>query len=164
MAKEKTLKQKMLDYVFITAKQPVLLKDLLVANRQFNEGMDVDASRLGFKLSLTKAYILYTSIILGVLVPLSFLTHKELAKIDSHISIIGAVVITAAIFIGFNYFKDWLICTISKNTIRKAWAIHFPFFPYNEYSTKIEEIFEQSLKDEITKKDLEKYILDNLAD
>jgi len=164
MPKEKTLKQKILSYVFITSKQPVLLKDLLVANRQFNERMDVDASRLGFKLSLTKAYILYTSIVLGILVPLSFLTHKELAKIDSHISIIGAVVITAAIFIGFNYFKDWLVATISKDVIKKSWSIHFPFFPYDEYSSKIEEIFEQSLKDEITKKDLERYILDKLAD
>lgn len=164
MPKEKTLKDKILDFVFITSKQPVLLKDLLIANRQYNEGMDVESSRLGFKLKLTKAYILYTTIVLGILVPLSFLTHKELAKIDSHISIIGAVVITAAIFIGFNYFKDWMIKTISLDKIKKSWAIHFPFFPYDEYSSKIEKIYDKAVKEEISKKDLEKYILDNLAD
>ena len=45
MSKEKTIKDKILEYVYIISKQPILLKDLLVANRQHNEGMHVDPAR-----------------------------------------------------------------------------------------------------------------------
>jgi hypothetical protein len=41
--------------------------------------------------------------------------------------------------------------------------LHFPFFTYEEYSKKIDEIFESAMKEEISKRDLEKYILENLS-
>ncbi|WP_122893681.1 hypothetical protein [Arcobacter peruensis] len=164
MPKEKTFKEKILDYIYIVSKQPILLRDLLLANRQYKEGMHVDPAKLGFRLKLTRAYLVYTGLILSVLVPISLLTHKPLAKIDSHISIIGAVVITAIIFIGFNFFRAKMRDNITIELIKKSWKLHFPFFSYEEYSEKIEEIFERSLKEEVPKRELEKYILDNLAE
>ena len=107
---------------------------------------------------------LYMGMILSVLIPVSGLTHKPLADIDSHISIIGAVVITAIIFIGFNFFRAKMRDAITIELIKRSWKIHFPFFSYDEYSEKIEEIFEKSLKEEVSKRELEKYILDNLTD
>ena len=95
MPKEKTFKEKILDYIYIVSKQPILLRDLLIANRQYKEGMHVDPAKLGFRIKLIRAYLVYMGIILGILVPLSGLTHKPLAHLDSHVSIIGAVVITA---------------------------------------------------------------------
>lgn len=163
MTKEKTFKKKILDYIYNTSKQPILLKDLLVANRQHNEGMHVDPAKLGFRIRLVRAYIVYIAIVLAILVPISLLTHKPLAKIDPHISIIGAMIITAAIFIGFNFFRDKMRDVITKELIRRSWKLRFPFFSYDEYSKKIDEIFEKSLKDEVSKRDLEKYILDNLS-
>ena len=163
MSKEKTFKNRILEYVYIISKQPILLKDLLVANRQHNEGMHVDPAKLGFRIRLTRAYTLYVAIVLGILVPISLLTHKPLAKIDPHISIVGAMIITAAIFIGFNFFRDKLRDVVTKELIKRSWKLHFPFFSYEEYSKKIDEIFESSIKDEVTKRDLEKYILDKLT-
>lgn len=163
MSKEKTLKNRVLEYVYTISKQPVLLKDLLVANRQHNDGMHVDPAKLGFRIRLIRAYIVYIALVLVILVPISLLTHKPLAKIDPHISILGAMVITAAIFMGFNFFRDRMRDSITKELIKRSWRLHFPFFSYDEYSEKIDDIFEKSLKDEITKRDLEKYILDNLS-
>ena len=70
MSKEKTFKNRVLEYVYIISKQPILLKDLLVANRQHNEGMHVDPAKLGFRIRLTRAYALYVAIVLGILVPI----------------------------------------------------------------------------------------------
>ena len=163
MSKEKSIKSSILEYIYTISKQPVLLKDLLVANRQYNEGMHVDPAKLGFRIRLTRAYFVYILIVLAILVPISLLTHKPLAKIDPHISILGAMIITAAIFIGFNFFRDKMRDIMTKELIKKAWKLHFPFFSYEEYSTKIDKIFENSIKDEISKRDLEKYILEKLT-
>mgnify|MGYP000588387697 FL=1 len=163
MSKEKTIKNKLLEYVYTISKQPILLKDLLVANRQHNDGMHVDPAKLGFRIRLIRAYIVYIGIVLAIIVPISLLTHKPLAKIDPHISILGAMVITAVIFIGFNFFRDKMRDTMTKELIVRSWKLHFPFFSYEEYSSKIDEIFEKAMKEEISKRDLEKYILDNLS-
>lgn len=164
MPQKKSLKQKILDYVFIISKQPVLLKDLLDANRQHNEGMHVDPSKLGFRLRLARAYQIYILIVFLIVVPISLITHKMLANIDSHVSILGAMIITAAIFIGFNFFQAKLNDEIAKSQIKKSWKLRFPYFSYDEYRYKIEDIYQKALKEEISKKDLEKYILDNLVE
>ena len=163
MSKEKTIKNKILEYVYTISKQPILLKDLLVANRQHSDGMHVDPAKLGFRIRLIRAYIVYIGIVLAIIVPISLLTHKPLAKIDPHISILGAMVITAVIFIGFNFFRDKMRDTMTKELIVRSWKLHFPFFSYEEYSLKIDNIFEQAMRDEISKRDLEKYILENLS-
>ena len=163
MSKEKTIKNKLLEYVYTISKQPILLKDLLVANRQHNDGMHVDPAKLGFRIRLIRAYIVYIGIVLAIIVPISLLTHTSLAKIDPHIYILGAMVITAVIFIGFNFFRDKMRDTMTKELIVRSWKLHFPFFSYEEYSSKIDEIFEKAMKDEISKRDLEKYILENLS-
>ena len=53
MAREKSITKRVLNYIFTRSKQPVLLKDLLVATKQYNQGMEVDAGRLGFRLKLS---------------------------------------------------------------------------------------------------------------
>jgi hypothetical protein len=164
MPQKKSLKQKILDYVFIISKQPVLLKDLLDANRQQNEGMHVDPSKLGFRLRLARAYQVYILLVLIVVIPISAISHKVLANVDSHISILGAMIITAVIFIGFNFFQSKLYDEIAKSQIKKSWRLRFPYFSYDEYRYKVEEIYQKALKEEISKKDLEKYILDNLVE
>lgn len=163
MSKEKTIKNKILEYIYTISKQPILLKDLLVANRQHNDGMHVDPAKLGFRLRLIRAYQVYIAIVLAIVIPVSLLTHKPLAKIDPHISILGAMAITAIIFIGFNFFRDRMRDSMTEELIIRSWKLHFPFFSYEEYSEKIDEIFEKSMKEEISKRDLEKYILDNLS-
>ncbi|WP_044418902.1 hypothetical protein [Halarcobacter anaerophilus] len=164
MTKEKSLKEKILDYIYILSKQPLLLRDLLEANRQFNEGMHADPSKLGFRLNLSRAYLVYILIVLAILIPLSAILHQPLANIDPHISILGAMIITAVIFIGFNFFLAKMRDEITYKQIKRSWALRFPYFPYEEYNKKIEEIYLKAIKEEISKKDLEKYILDNLVE
>lgn len=163
MNREKNIKSYILNYIYTTSKQPILLKDMLVASVQFSNDMEVDSSRLGFRLRLTRAYLVYVWIVLAVLLPISLLTHKMLAKIDSHISIVGGMMITALIFMGFNYFKDFVKNAMTKATIKKAWSLHFPFFSHEEYASQVNEIFVQAMREEISKRDLQKYILDRLS-
>ncbi|MDY0051168.1 MAG: hypothetical protein RBR65_01395 [Aliarcobacter sp.] len=163
MSKEKTIKNKILEYVYTTSKQPILLKDLLVANSQHLDGMLVDPAKLGFRIKLIRAYIVYIGLVLAILVPISLLTHKPLEKIDPHVSIVGAMIITAAIFIGFNFFRDSLRDIMTKNLIEKSWKLRFPYFSYEEYASKVDVIFKKGMKEEIPKRDLEKYILENLS-
>ncbi len=164
MPQEKNLKNKILDYVYILSKQPLLLKDLLDANRQYNEGMHVDSSKLGFRLKLRRAYFVYIAIVICILVPIATILHKLLADLDSHISILGSMIITALIFMGFNFFISRLRDEITSRQIKKSWRLRFPYFSYDEYRYKVEEIYQKALKEEISKKDLEKYILDNLVE
>lgn len=163
MSREKSITKRVLNYIFTRSKQPVLLKDLLVATKQFNQGMEVDAGRLGFRLKLSRAYFVYIILVLLVLIPISLLTHTALAKIDSHISIVGGMVITALIFMGFNFFRDKVIEMMTKEVITKAWSLHFPFFAFEEYSDKFVKIFDQAIKDEVSKRDLQKYILEKIS-
>ncbi|XPV68274.1 MAG: hypothetical protein ACNI25_13295 [Halarcobacter sp.] len=164
MPHKKSFKEKLLDYVFIISKQPLLLKDLLDANRQHNEGMHVNPSKLGFRLRLARAYQVYILIALIILTPISAVTHKMLAHIDSHVSILGAMGMTAIVFIGFNFFQAKLNEEITKAQIKKSWKLRFPYFSYEEYRYKVEDIYQRAIKEEVSKKDLEKYILDNLVE
>lgn len=161
--REKSILTIILDFVYTKSKQPVLLKDLLITSAQHNNGLEADSTRLGFRLRLTRAYFVYIALVLSVIVPISLLTHKPLAKIDSHISILGGMIITAFIFMGFNYFIAFLKNSMIKQSIKKAWGLHFPFFAYDEYVLKVNDIFEQAIKEEVSKRDLHKYIIDRLS-
>jgi len=157
------LKNKIIDYVFITSKQPVLLKDLLVANDLYTEKMRVDASKLGFRLDITKAYKAFAAIALVFIIPISLIGHMLLAKIDSHASIIASILFTALIFIYFNIFRERIVDIMALRRIKHAWKNHFPYFPYGEYHEKVAKLYEKAEKAEISKNELEVYILDNLS-
>jgi len=157
------IKNKILDYVFIISKQPVLLKDLLVANDLYTEKMRVDASKLGFRLNIARAYIAFAVLAFVIVFPIAIVGHVLLTKIDSHISILASILLTALIFIYFNIFREKLVDIMTINRIKQAWKNHFPYFPYNEYHAKVAALYEKAEKAEISKKELEVYILDNLS-
>ncbi|MDD3462076.1 MAG: hypothetical protein PHW07_00360 [Sulfurospirillaceae bacterium] len=158
-----TIQDKILDYIYLTSKKPILLKDMLTANSQFNEGLYVDSAKLGFRMKIARAYLVYTGICCLILIPLFGVTHALLANIDSHVSILGVVMATAGVFIGFNFFKSKMRDAIALKQIKKAWSVHLPYFPYEKYSVHVEKIYNEAVKKEIQKKDLEKYILDNIV-
>ncbi|RXJ97666.1 hypothetical protein CRU98_12680 [Arcobacter sp. CECT 8986] len=159
-----SFKQKIIDYVFTVSKQPILLKDLLIANSQYNEKLHVDPVRLGFRLKVGRAYLVYILFVILFLIPFTAITHRLFANLDPHVSILVAMLLTAVIFIFFNFFRVWLVDEVALSQIKKGWQVHFPFFPYKEYSKKIDKIYEKANKLELPKKELEKYILDNLSD
>ena len=157
------MKSKILDYIFIISKQPVLLKDLLEANDLYTEKMRVDNSKLGFRFNIARAYIIFGIIAFVIVFPLSVIGHTFLVKIDSHASIIGSIVLTALLFISFNIFREKLIDLMTIERIKDAWKNHFPYFLYDEYHERVAKLYEKSQKDEIPKKELEVYILDDLS-
>ncbi len=157
------IKQKIIDYVYVVSKQPVLYKDLLHANCLFNEGMNVDAGKLNFRMRLGRAYGAYGLICFCLLTPLTLLTHTLFTKIDFHLSIISSIVGTALVCMGFGVFKQWIRKELTKQLIKRAWKVHFPYFPYEKYSQKVEMIYLRAVKEEVAKKNLERYVLDNLV-
>lgn len=158
-----TLKEKALNYAFIVSKQPVLYRDLLRANALYNEGMHIDPAVLNFRINLGNSYLLYTLLCAIVLIPLIFATHTIFVNIDLHISILGAIFTTSCVFLGFQIFQDWLRASITLKLIKRAWHMHFPHFPYEKYNQKVEALYGEILKNEIPKKDWERYILDRLV-
>lgn len=157
------IREKIVNYVYRISKQPVLYRDLLRANCLFNEDMYVDPGILNFRKNLTKAYMAYGIICACILLPLLLLTHAIFAKLDFHISLVGTIFATSAVFVGFNFFNVWIRKAITKKLIKRAWKIHFPYFPYEKYSEKVEIIYQKAKKEEVLRKDLEKYVLDNLT-
>ncbi len=155
---------KILNYCFNMSKQPVLLKDLLIANRQFNEKLQVDNVKLGYRLKIGRAYLVYIVLVSIAAIPIAIITHKAFASVDTHASIIASILFTAIIFICFNFFRIYLKDQMAQKVIRAAWKNHFPYFAYDEYKIKVEKIFESAMKAEVPRKDLEKYLLDNLVE
>jgi len=158
------LKDKILKFVFKTSSQPIREKDLLVANAYHNEGMHVDPEKLGFRMKIKNAYVVYAIVSMVVLLPLLAITHTIFEKIDFHASIIGTALVTSAFFIGFQYFHACIKDKMAKQRIKEAWEVHFPYFSYDKYSKKVEEIFNEAMKKEIKKNDLQSFVMSKLSE
>ncbi len=164
MRKKTSIKEKIVNYIYTISNQPVIFKDLLSANSHYNEKMYVDPGKLGFRINIVKAHISYLILSALAIMPLIGITHYFLKHMNFHFSVLGAVVVTSAVFIGFDFFKSWTRDAITLKLIKKAWLIHFPYFAYEKYSQKVEEIYNESLKSEVQKKDLQLYVMDKLIE
>ncbi len=149
--------------LFVVSRQPVLLKDLLEANALFNEGMLIDPAKLNFRYRYGALYGVYVGLCGTLLLLALAVLHNTFTKIDFHYSIFATIIITSLVFVGFDAFRIWARKMKSKELIEIAWKNHFPYFPYEKYSRKIEEIYNEAMKDEVSRKDLEKYVLDKLV-
>ncbi|CZE47926.1 hypothetical protein [Campylobacter geochelonis] len=161
--KNKKLKDEIIDSMFIVSKKPVLFRDLLDANVAFNEGMLVDPAKLNFRFRYGRSYIVFGVICLVFLIPFIIITHSLFLKVDFHLSIIVSVLITALVFISFDLFKVWARKELTQRLIKSAWQVHFPYFAYEKYSQKVEEIYDEAVKKELPRRDLEQYVLDSLV-
>ncbi|EJM1245150.1 DUF1624 domain-containing protein [Campylobacter coli] len=150
------------NFLFKISDQPVLLRDLLEANALFNDGMLVDPSKLNFNFKILNSYIYFGIFCALVLLPLLLITHYLFTRLDFHISIIGAVAVTACVFISYDIFKVYARKMISKKLIQKAWALHFPYFSYEKYSIMAGNFYKEALKEEIPKANLEQYVLEKI--
>lgn len=115
-----SFKQKIIDYVFTVSKQPILLKDLLIANAQYNEKLHVDPVKLGFRLKVARAYLVYIILVILFLIPFTIVSHGAFVKMDSHVSIVAGMLLTAVIFIFFNFFRVWLVDQVALSQIKKV--------------------------------------------
>ncbi|MDY2763049.1 hypothetical protein [Campylobacter sp.] len=157
------MKNFILDKIFVTSSQPVLFGNLLEANALFNEGMLVDPAKLNFRFNYFWLYLIY-GVLCVVLLTLGILVlHSSFKNIDLHFSIISTMLITSAVFVGFDVFKRWARKEISAKRIRQAWELHFAFFEYEKYSKIIENIYNEALKEKISSSELEKFVLEKVV-
>jgi hypothetical protein len=164
VSKKVSIKEKIINYVYTLSNQPVIFRDLLSANSHYNEKMYVDPGKLGFRMSIVKAYMAYFILSALIIMPLIGITHYFLKNMNFHFSVLSAVLVTSAVFIGFDFFKAWIRDAVTLKLIKKAWLVHFPFFSYDKYSKKVEDIYNKSLKNEVSKKDLQLYVMDKLVE
>lgn len=156
------IKTNLLKFIFKISTYPVLLKDLLEANALLNEGILADPGKLNYKIKTFNLYLVYGILCFFILIPLLLITHYFFTKIDFHLSIISAVLVTSCVFIGNDIFKFILKKHISKKLIKNAWKNHFPCFPYEKYNQIVEKIYKQAIDENIDKNKLEQYVLENI--
>ena len=157
------IKERIISYIYNISKQPVKFAILLEANQLFNEGMKLDGTILGFRLRIGRAYLVFLALAHIIIVPVALILHELFSVLDCHASIVLAVFFTAMLFGIFSFFKEWTRDCVTRQIIKGAWSLQFPFFPYDEYNKEINTIYEQAQKEDINKKDLEQYILDKLS-
>ena len=158
-----TFRSKIVDYVYVVSNQPVKLYQLLEANALYNEGMHLDGRKLGFRLKVGRAYLVFMILVNIIMIPLAVITHSIFTKFDCHLSIFLAIIVTSVIMASFKLFKDWLDDCVAKKRIKKMWELHFPLFPYEEYNQKINIIYQQALKEGVLKNELERYIIEKIS-
>ena len=149
--------------IYFVSKQPVKLNKLLDANQLYSEGMKLDGTKLGFRLRLGRAYMVFLLLAHIIILPMSFLLHKAFSILDCHASILLAVFFTAWLFGIFSFFKEWTRDCVTKQRIKQLWGLHFPHFPYDEFNKEINLIYEKALLNNIKSTELERYILDQLS-
>jgi hypothetical protein len=157
------LKELIIFSIYKMSKQPVKLPQLLEANQLYHEGMKLDGSKLGFRLRLGRAYIVFLLLAHAFILPFAYIAHNLFMVLDCHASILLAVFFTALLFGIFNFFKDWTRDCVSKQRIKQVWSLHFPHFPYEEYSKEVADIYAEAKEDDVKQSDYERYILDKLS-
>ncbi len=158
------VEKKLIPYVFITSSSPILFHDLLEANRQLKDRLTPSSGALGYRIKLKNLYISFLSFIhLFFIIPGVTLFHKPLAKLNCHLSIILAVVITGVVFIGFTAFREFLIEKISIIRVKEAWKLHFPLFDFDAYSQKVADIYTGAVKKKISRGELEFFVMNELT-
>jgi len=157
------IKEKILLYIYNISNQPVKLDRLLQANLLYQEGMKLDGSKLGFRIRLARAYLIFFLLIHIVIIPIALIFHNVIKNLDCHIAILLAIIFTSFLFGLFSIFKQNSADMISQLRIKQVWKLHFPHFPYEQYNNEIAKIYSQALKEDIKISDLERYILDNLT-
>ena len=157
------IKLKIISYIYNISKQPVKLNMLLEANILFNEGMKLDGTKLGFRIKLGRAYVVFLFLAHLIIVPIALITHNLFQVLDCHASIVLAVFFTALLFGIFSFFKEWTRDCVTKQRIKQMWSLHFPHFPYDEYTHEVGRIYEIAQDEEIKSSDIERFILDKLS-
>lgn len=152
-----------LPYVFKVTPSPLRFKELLVANRVYQEGMNLENSIHGFKMRLGRTYFVFFITWLLMLIPISALLHSFLAEMDTHVLIILTALLTGAFFITFSMFREFLIDRMALKIIKKAWKRHLALFDFSEYAKEVASFYGEAVEKEIAIGDLQRFIFDRLS-
>ncbi|WP_201351820.1 hypothetical protein [Hydrogenimonas urashimensis] len=160
---EKLIDEKLLPFLYTQPKHPMRFNELMKANKLLVDNMPLEGQIPGVKLRLGRAYLFMIVVWNIVLIPLALLFHKLLAKIDCHIAIILAVFFTLFFFGVLQIFKQWTMEKMAEKMIKKAWEIHFPYYDYGTYHTKVAKFYDDAIERGVTGANLEMYIMNALS-
>jgi hypothetical protein len=156
--------EKIIPYIFTLSDSPMLFRDLLSTNKMYQEGLKLEGNIPGFRFSVGKSYIVFIALWHIVMLPLAFLFHKALAKIDCHLLIIMAIIFTGMFFAMYAIFKEYLIDTVAHMILKRGWENHFPHFDYTLHAKDVSKIYAEALEKEIAHKEMSLYILEKLVE
>ena len=157
----KKLTEWIIDFAFEKPKYPMRFRELMEANRIFVDNLDVKLIP-GIKFCRLKLYLVYFIFWNLVIIPLSLLFHRLLAKLDCHISIILAILFTLLFFGTYKIFEEWIKKEAAKRLILDAWQKYLPHFDYDKHREEVAQIYKEALDRDIPKKDIERFVIDRL--
>jgi hypothetical protein len=160
---DKIVDEKIIPYVFKISKHPMMFRELLNANKQYVDGIKLEDAIPGFKVRLGRLYLVFIIIWHMVMLPLVYVGHFFLAKLDCHLSIIFTALATISLFAAYFLFKEWLIDRVALKLIKEAWHNHFIHFDFEKHHQEVAKIYKIALEESIPNSELEYYILSNLS-
>lgn len=155
------IEERVLAFAFTVSDQPILFRELLKINKMHEDGT-LEGKMPGFRVRLWRLYLLFFALWNIILLPASIILHPLLAKIDCHLAIVMATLMTLLFFSTFSLFHALLVERISIRLIKRAWAVHFPYFGYEQHRQELAMIYAKAEEQEIARKDLRLFVLNSL--
>lgn len=160
---ENLIDHKILPFIFKVSEQPMLYRELLNANKLYDDGMKLEGNVPGMRIRIGRTILVFALIWhIFFILPGMGLFHEGLTKMDCHLAIILAVVFTGFFFASYFVFKEWVIERMAQKQIRQAWKNHFAHFDYNLHHREVAAIYSKAIEDEVPHKELQLYILNRL--
>jgi hypothetical protein len=151
-------------YVFTTNDEPLLFRELLKANKMYDDGLKLEGKIPGTRIRIGRNILVFLLLWNIILLPISGLFHKELEKVDCHLLIISAIIFTGLFFATYSMFKAWMIDRVALKVIKEAWANHYPHFSYEKHHKQVSRLYGKALDKELPTKDIQLYILDHMLE
>lgn len=153
-----------LPFTFRVSDEPMLYRELLLANKLFDDGMKLEGKIPGMRIRVGRAVLVFAILFhLIIIVPATAIFHAPIAKLDCHVAIIASVIFTGFFFSMYFIFKEWLIDRMARSRIKAAWKNHFPHFDYKAHHKEVTAIYSKAIEDEIPNKELQLHILNKLV-
>jgi len=155
--------KKMLPFMFKLSEQPMLYRELLKANKTFDDGLRLEGRIPGMRIRVGRTILVFALLWhLFFVVPGMGLFHEALVKMDCHLGIIIAVIFTGFFFASYFVFKEWVIERMASLQIRNAWKNHFAHFDYDLHHAEVTALYSKAIETEVPHKELQLYILNGL--
>jgi len=151
-------------YVFPQSDEPLLFRELLKANKMYDDNLNLEGKIPGTRIRIGRNIIVFLILWHLILLPLSAIFHKELAKIDCHLSIIAAIIFTGLFFATYSMFKAWLVDRVALKIIQEAWHNHYPHFAYDKHHKQVSRLYGEALDKGLPAKEIQLYILDHMIE
>jgi hypothetical protein len=154
---------KILPFTFRVSEEPMLYRELLLANKLFDDGMKLEGKIPGMRIRVGRAIFLFAAVWhLVLILPATAIFHASLEKLDCHIAIVASVIFTGFFFSIYFVFKEWLIDRMALHRIKGAWKNHFTHFDYDAHHKEVTALYSKALEEGIPVKEIQLYILNRL--